>query len=405
MGNNRSNFEQFLKDEQPNVSFDDANKYADIGDELIKIAMTSDDNNFNTDLKNLEDKLKELKNNDKYLHSNMASCLLYAQSRANFSLNQGYAKGSNINQYGDNATSEKTVNRLTSYFMNSGKGYDRPSTHGKWATKQIIQKFGIDLPSEEGAIPPPQKRIHHLHFVAGKDNDGTKMLIKPENWGFNTLYHKFKHSLDWLMSRFKSDHVKGYDQRQETKFNKESSVQQIADDLGVDIKINSNDKSLKDLLMGISRDLKTFKSEKGLDCPLQTLKSIDEKLGMWIEKNSDHQEIAEVKTLRNNVEQKIIDLNNEKIDKYCSNSQCKSEVRLKINIEDDKVNYGKDINSELVQKINSENLRIQQNMHSLSSPLTNINPLTNNLQSASVTSQFPPSLSVEPSKSNFTKGF
>jgi len=393
MGNNRNDFQKFLKDEQPNVTIDDANKYADIGDKLIKIAMIPDDNEFKKDLQALEQKLKNLKDNDKYLHSNMASCFLYAQSRANFSLGQGYVKGSNINQYGDEATSEKTVNRLTSYFMDSGKGYDRPSTHGKWATGPI-KKFGIDLPSEDGAIPPPQKRIHHLHFVAGKDNGVMKMLIKPENWGFNTLYHKFKHSLDWLITRFKSEDVKGYDQRQESKFNKEFSVQQIAKDLGGDINIQSKDESLKGLLIGISRDLKTFKSEKGLDCPLDTLRAIDKKLEAWIKEHPKGTEIEQVKTLRVKVDQKILDLNREKIEKFCFNSQCKSEVRLKINLGYDektgfdKVTYEKDINEELVKSISAENEEIQKHMSSFSSPSTYINPLTNG-QFASVTSPKP----------------
>jgi len=199
-------FKDYIED-LGNVNYAQAEKFADIGDEFIKMAMSKPIyEDFANDANTLQIKvLKELLGNEvdvkqyeKFKLSNMACCLLYAQTRANFSQNQGYGKGANINTFGEMNESNQTINNLITYFyqpdFKGESAYIRPSTHTKWREEKAEAKgefqLGIDFPDAIGAIPSPQKGIHHLHLVSGYDKGTRKLLVKPENWGFKSIYNK-----------------------------------------------------------------------------------------------------------------------------------------------------------------------------------------------------------------------
>ena len=118
---NRDDFEKFIK-EEGTTTLQDANFYADLGDKIVRNAISKNPNDFKNSMTNIEEdallKLQSYSQSpgfpEKFKVSNMACCLLYAQIRANFKNCQGYAKGANINQYGDPAQSENAVINLMS---------------------------------------------------------------------------------------------------------------------------------------------------------------------------------------------------------------------------------------------------------------------------------------------------
>lgn len=358
MRTNRDSFEGYIKD-MSNLSLDDANFYADLGDKMIDKAINTTLFGFDNAMKELEQEaFLYAQGNERSdycprhnLVSNMALCLFCSQTRANFNLHQGYAKGANINQYGNPEQSEKAVTNLMTYFQGINRDKEvgltvaepRPSSHTKWRTKEFSilgykSVFGIDLSKEkgknaslQGAIPSLQKGIRHLHFVTGVDKDGTvKMLIKPENWGWKGFVNKFFHIIDWIKTRIKNDEVKGYDQRQETKLNKETDVKEIFSALKKDLK-DIKDPSLKDLYDKISRDLEgEIKKAKGFDKPLELLCTTLARINKWVEKNQPNDELNR---FRGKLDRAIDNLHQKKINKYPHKEQQKSEVRLNYNVD------------------------------------------------------------------------
>lgn len=346
---NVDNFEQFIR-ENGQVSFKQATRYADIGDKIIKLAMTSQSKEaFETAMAKLQKENEDVITKGYHSVSNMASCLLYAQSRDNFKLRQGYGKGSNINQYGDPATSERTVANLMEYFSKERKdkeyGYDAGSTHGQWrdsskklpdSIKNLKLRIDIDSDPTTGSIPAPLKGIHTAHFVPGVDSTGVpKLLVKPENWGMSKLLHKIMHALDFILTRFQAQNVKGLEGRQETKLTKEVAVTESYAALKEELKTNINqltDKPLKDLFKGISSDLDGMK-KKGFDKPTEVLKGIQSRLNSWIEKNPEHKDLKAVESFRNSVHEKMTSMVKRRDEKYSSESQKFSEVRLNYQVD------------------------------------------------------------------------
>jgi hypothetical protein len=370
MRTNRGSFEGYIKD-MSNLSLDDANFYADLGDRMIDKAISNNVLDFDAAMKELEQTaFLYAQGNERSnycprhnLVSNMALCLFCSQTRANFELHQGYAKGANINQYGTPEQSENAVANLMTYFQGINRvgltvAEPRPSSHTKWRTKEFSilgykSVFGIDLSKEkgknaslQGAIPSLQKGIRHLHFVTGVDKDGTvKMLIKPENWGWKGFINKFFHIIDWIKTRIKNDEVKGYDQRQETKLNKETDVKEIFSALKKDLK-KIQDPSLKDLYDKISRDLEgEIKKAKGFDKPLELLGTTLARINKWMENKQPNDELD---LFRGTLEIAIYNLHQKKMEKYPSIQQQKSEVRL---------NYNANTKSYEIPPVHQEELR------------------------------------------------
>lgn len=342
---NTSDFKEFIET-CGQVSYEDAQKYADIGDRINKMAMKiSDENAFMEEMLNLENELQQSINppNPAFSISNMASCLLYAQTRDNFHAGQGYGKGANINQYGDKAQSEIAVRNLMAYFsqekMGKECGYDAPSTHGRWRQGQLPAgikdlKLRIDIESDPktGSIPAPLRGIHTAHFVPGVDGSGiTKLLVKPENWGMKKLVHRILHILDFLITRFSSHKIKSLEGRQETKLTKESVVSNELNTMRAELKSSIEslkDKSLQGLFKQVNEQLIEAKSERGFDKPLEKLAGISNKLNDWLNSNPEHEDHRAVYELQEIVVKKIVALQDKQIDKYGSEFQQKSEVRL-----------------------------------------------------------------------------
>jgi hypothetical protein len=342
---NTGSFNQFIAS-CGQVSIGEANRYADIGSKIINIAMTTPDRQaFMARMLELESELaRSIKPpNPKYSISNMASCLLYAQTRDNFNANQGYGKGANINQYGNPETSKTTVGNLMAYFSqqiaNKECGYNAKSTHGRWRSGSLPAdikdwKLRIDIESNPamGSIPAPLKGIHTAHLVPGVDTSGhTKLLVKPENWGMSKPLHIFLHLFDFILTRFTSQHIKGLQGRQETKLTKETAVEQEFNSMKAELNSlveNLQDKTLKSFCKELIKTLDSAKSEKGFEIPLQTLQNISIKLQKWVDDNPHHQEKSAIEALKESIEDKVSTLQDHQLNKYSSAYQQKSEVRL-----------------------------------------------------------------------------
>ncbi len=347
---NFNNFEQFIE-QNGQVGLWEANLYADIGQEIIKNAMASQNmGDFEAKMKALKDKYFSQITDGKHSVSNMASCLLYAQTRDNFTLHQGYGKGSNINQYGDKETSERAVRHLMTYFSkkqaNKEHGYNAVSSHRKWRDPNqrlpddipdLKLRIDIDSDPKTGSIPAPLKGIHTAHFVPGVDKDGTiKLLVKPENWGMSKLLHKIMHALDYFLTRFQAQNIKGLESRQETKLTKEATVTEGYTALKTELKNNINqleDKSLKQLLKDISNDLDPMKKKKGFEKPMEALMSVQERLNRWLERKEPHCDYGTINLFKESVDKTMETMTKRKDAKYASGYQIFSEVRL---------NYGLD---------------------------------------------------------------
>lgn len=342
-----------------------ASEYADIGDKIIQLAMTS------KTPESFEQGMEQLQETHTRLHwthtlsenphsiSNMASCILYAQTRRNFDLGQGFARGSNINQYGSPEQSQQTIANLMAYFskVRPGKecGYDAPSTHTKWRASPPPEgvpnlRLRIDINNDPttGSIPAPLKGMRTAHFVPGVDKSGvTKLLIKPENWGMRKLLHKICHAFDYLLTRVVSHKVAGLENRPETKLNKENAVVTESAQLKQELKANIDqirNKPLKKLFNRINKKLGSLQSMKGFETPLQALENVNQMLETWSRKQVTEglstaarntitaDDRNAVRGLHLSIKEKIAELKAKQDHKYGSGYQHKSEVRLSYNI-------------------------------------------------------------------------
>lgn len=341
---NVSDFNLFILN-HGQVSCSKAAYYSRLGHEIIKLAMKSPNPQA------FEEEMEQLKS--EYIHvitdgphsiSNMASCLLYAQTEDNFLHRQGYGKGSNINQYGDAATSRRAVANLMVYFStertNKEYGYDGESTHGKWRAKgqklpeeipDMKLRIDIDANAKTGSIPAPLKGIHTAHLVPGVDSNGVvKLLIKPENWGMKKLLHIIFHSIDYLLTRIFDSKVEGLESRQETKMLKEYHVSTAHDELNqlANEIAKLSDTELKKLFKEINKELAVMTKMKGFDEPIAQLNNIAVKLEDWINNNPSHPQINELSAYASSVQAYVDRLNSTKSAKYGAPEQQFSEVRL-----------------------------------------------------------------------------
>lgn len=329
-------FQEFIE-EHGQVDYKKANRYAEIGREIIKCAMNSGDGeSFEAAVDTIIRKNKEDFKVPKYNVSNIASCLLYDQAKTNFDLGQGFGKGSNINQYGNKEQSERTIKNLMAYFnqkrVDQESAYERLSTHDKWRDQEQLDKvepnfnlkLGIDIESnpKTGSIPAPLKGIHTAHFVTGVDKSGVpKLLIKPENWGLKNLLHKLLHLLDFIITRFKSQKIKGLEGRQESKWVKEQMVKTTSKELFSKVKERIKelkDPGLKEKFENIADQLKNLSKTKGFEKAIKTLKEIQTELG-------DNQETKPLITAMETATGNLIE---KAYGKYGSEYQKHSEVRV-----------------------------------------------------------------------------
>jgi hypothetical protein len=374
-----SRFDQFIE-RYGQVSVEEANRYADIGNKIIYIAMnTPDRQTCMARLLELESELAKsiIPPNPKHSISNMASCLLYAQTRDNFNANQGYGKGANINQYSDDPeTSKTTVGNLMAYFSqqiaNKECGYDAESTHGSWrrgplpaGIKDWKLRIDIEPNPETGSIPAPLKGIHTAHLVPGVDKSGhTKLLVKPENWGMSKPRHIFNHSLDYMRTRFTPQHIPGLEGRPETTLTKETAVAQEFNAMKAELKSQIKklqDRSLKSVCKEFTKKLDSAISRKGFEIPLQTLHKMSIKLKVWLQDNPEHQEKLAIEALKKSIEDKISTLQDHQINKYGSKYQQNSEVRLIYDIEGNGVTARVDNSNAALMKQQFSALRVQKN--------------------------------------------
>lgn len=347
-----------------------ARQFADIGDAFVRLAMTiKDDKTFIRAVEALESELPSPYNKPQYLKSNIASCFLYAQTRDNFKLRQGYGKGANINRYGNNWQSKQAVGNIMAYFsrQENGKesGYDAPSTHTKWRTNTIFPadiknwRLRIDIDANQpGSIPAPLKGIRTLHLVPGIDKSGgIKLLVKAENWGMKKLLHKLWHALDYLITRFVHPKIEGLDNRPESKLLKEPMVQEQLTVLGDRVKKELEKAAKQDMTLDIlnksfSTEIKAIKSKKGLESPVNALKelekTVNKELDFLINSNTLHlnnEQLDSLKKLKKTFAGEedgqiglFAEIRNaleaERNKKYTSAFQTHSEVRLLYTLDD-----------------------------------------------------------------------
>lgn len=244
-----------------------------------------------------------------YIKSEMACCLLYAQTKAHCQLGLAPSKDSTIYQCGTNINGDKNdsaiaTKRLMDYFSkpdpkapNQVHGYDDLSTHVTWRSSVESPPIRIDI---EGRIPAPFKGIHSLHLASGVDTDNaTKLLVKPENWGTKQLLHKILNALESLFKYIASCFKRRKEEESVVTAAEEPVVTAAIDKLKEDIK-QLNDPSLKELFRQLSDTIDSARSA-GFDKPLEKIKEAWDKLDEWIKTNPKHEKIESVQIFQQNL--------------------------------------------------------------------------------------------------------